>query len=260
MSATVKVKLVFNDVHGPWHDPIKVELVLLVGDFLFKKKVLDEIIIDGDLLDFYNIHSHGPKHSQIITTLEEELQWGTDFIEALRKRFPGIKITFIFGNHEDRLDRFIQENCKAFHNILRLENQLRLKENDIDFLPYNSAYRVAETNLFIQHSPPSYGVNGARTSLLTKHDRSYIYACTHRKQMASITTASGKVHYCYYNGWLGSTTLTEEHRRVFSYTKGHESWQGAFSLVDVVNGVEFQVTQYGFLGDSVCVAGKVFTI
>jgi hypothetical protein len=188
------------------------------------------------------------------------MQWGMDFVKMLRKRFPNIKITFIYGNHEDRLDRFIHQNCKAFHNILTIDKQLDLERLKIDWLPYNSAYRIDETNLYIQHSPPSYGENGARTSLMKKMDRSYIYGCTHRIQMASATTANGNTHYCYYNGWLGSTTLTPEHARVFSYAKGHENWQAGFSVVDVVDRKDFQVNQYRFLGDSVCVGGKLITI
>ena len=164
------------------------------------------------------------------------------------------------GNHEYRLDRFILNNCKAFHNIVTIDKQLHLDHYNIDWIPYNECYRVDETNLYIQHSPPSYGVNGARTSLLKKHDRSFIWGCTHRIQKAAITGASGQEHYAYFNGWLGSTSLTPEHKEVFKYTKNHEEWQAGFALVDVIEGREFQVTQYKFLGDSVCVGGKLITV
>ena len=110
--AKVKTKLVFNDVHGPWDDPIKTELVLKVGDHLRNSGHLDEIIINGDLLDFYNINSHSPKHSEVIKNLWDEMEWGMEFIRSIRSRFPKTKITFIYGNHEDRLDRFIHQNCK----------------------------------------------------------------------------------------------------------------------------------------------------
>lgn len=256
----VRTKLIFNDVHGPWNDPIRTELVLKVGEHLRKTGVLDEIIINGDLLDFYGINSHGPKHAEVHTRLEDEMIWGMEFIKDLRKRFPDEKITFIYGNHEDRLDRFIHQHCKAFHNILTIDKQLDLDRYNIQWLPYNSKYRVEKTNLYIQHSPPSYGVNGARTSLLKKHDTSYIWGCTHRVQHACITGASGNEYHAYFNGWLGSTTLTKEHVRVFSYAKGHEEWQGAFIIADIINDIDFQISQYRFLGDSVCVAGKLITI
>jgi hypothetical protein len=256
----VKTKLVFNDVHGPFEDPIKLELVLLAGDFLYSQKKLDEIILNGDILDFYNINSHGPKHPEIQNTLEAEIEWGIDFLSKLRKRFPDVKITFIFGNHEDRLERFIIDKCPAFYNMFQLHKMLRLEELNIDWLPYNNTYQVEKTNLYIQHSPPSYGVNGARTSLLKKHDRSYIWGCTHRVQKAKITGASGNEYEAWFNGWLGSTTLTNEHKRVFSYAKGHEEWQHAFIILDVVNDNYFQVNQYGFLGDSICIAGKVISV
>lgn len=255
---SVKTKLVFNDVHGPWHDPIRLELTLKTAESI--GKYLDEIIINGDLLDFYNVNSHGPKSPEIQTTLEDELSWGLEFLSTLRVRFPNVKITYIFGNHEWRLDRFIIQNCPSFFNLVKLESQLQLKHLNIDFIPYNSTYQIEKTNLHIQHSPPSYGVNGARTSLLKKHNASFIWGCTHRRQHAMITGFDGTEYHAFFNGWLGSTGLTQEHKNVFKYCKEHEEWQGGFALIDVINSFHFHVNQYGFLGDSICIAGKLITI
>jgi predicted phosphodiesterase len=222
-------KLVMNDQHWPYHDPRALEICVQIAE----DEGVDEIIINGDLADFYSINMHSSPHPEVVHTLEDELCEVRMFLEYLRSRFPKIKIMYIMGNHEDRLERFVLKHTKVFHNILRFENQLMLDNLKIDWIPYNQYYEVIPNKLRVQHSPPSYGVNGARTSLLKKLDCSYIYGCTHRMQHACQTTASGEVVHAWFNGWLGSTTLSKAHKRVFSYAKGHENWQQCAGIIEI---------------------------
>jgi len=250
--------LVLNDVHAPFHDSklITIEGRGLVLD-VAKDINVDEIIINGDLLDFYSINSHGAKHPDIQQKLEDELIWGREFIEHLRNRF-NCKITFIFGNHEWRLDRFILNNAPMVWGLLSLKNFMELERFEIDYLEYNDAYRVHDSNLFIQHSPPSYGVNGARTSLLKKLDSSHIYGCTHRMQHAAVTGHSGELYNAWFNGWLGSVDETQEHKRVFSYAKGHENWQKCFSIVNLIDDREYHVQQVPIINNRCVVDGQLY--
>ena len=255
----IKRMMVIGDVHLPWSNSklLSKECTGLIPDIIEDLK-LDKLIINGDLLDYYCVNSHGPKHPDIATTLQDEMDSGRIFFESLRKRFPDLEVTYIFGNHEDRLDRFILKNAKPFWNILTTENHCRLDDHNIEYFHYNHEYQVENTNLYVQHSPPSYGVNGARTSMLAKLDRSYIYGCTHREQKAAGTGASGERYFVYFNGWLGSTTETAEHRRVFSYAKGHDNWQEAFSLVTVIDGQKYHVNQHSIVNNSAVVDGVLY--
>lgn len=218
---------------------------------------LDRLIINGDLLDLYSVNRYGI-HPQVNVDLEQELYIGRRFIENLRKRFPRLEIVYLFGNHEARYEKWVIENAKPMYNLLRLEFELDLAKHDITWFPYNSKYRIEETDCYVQHSPPSYGVNGARTSLLQKSDQSFIFGCSHRQQHATITAGSGKVYECYFNGWLGSTTETESHAQVFSYRKGHHSWQQCFCIVNVIDGKEFLINQYSIRDHKVCVDGTLY--
>lgn len=246
---------VLNDLHLPFGDPEAVEVTMRI----FKDCNVDEILINGDLVDFYSINAYGPKHPEVIHNLEDELITARIFLETMRKEFPNTKIHYIYGNHEDRLERFILKHTKVFHNILRIENQLMLENLDITWQPYNSYYELIPNILRVQHSPPSYGVNGARTSLLKKMDCSYIWGCTHRQQHSAITTATGRVIHAYFNGWLGSSTLSDEHKRVFSYAKGHENWQQCASVVDIC-GEDFQVHQFGINNGKAMFNGKLYEV
>lgn len=230
--------LVFNDVHAPFHSTRLWELILLVASENF-----DQIIINGDFIDAYHLSMHSDvKHPDVIYTLEEEFFIGGQMLEQLKKAAPNSKIIFNAGNHEDRLDRWTVKHAKIFHNFLTVDKMLRLKELGIEYYPYNTALRIGKTNLFVQHSPPSYGQNGARTSLLKKPGASFIYGCTHRMQQAHLTDWLGNLQSVYFNGWLGSTSETAQHKRVFSYVKNHENWQNCFSVIHT-DGPEYWVNQ-----------------
>ncbi len=175
---------------------------------------------------------------EVQTTLEDELIWLEDFLSMLQRRFKGVEIVFIFGNHEHRLERFIIDKCPWFWNKLKLEAQLRLEEKGIKVVQYNERYQVDKTNLFIQHSPPSYAKNPAQTSLDKKIDQDHIWGCTHRTSFAVFTASSGKVYTSYTGGWFGSRGIIRErqnkmpeNKRVFAFTKNHETWNCSLHLV-----------------------------
>lgn len=246
---------VMNDLHIPFHDPRAVDLVLDI----FEDSQVDEIAINGDLLDFYGLNQHGPKHPNVIESLEDEFFQGLQFIEQLRDRFPNTKITLVAGNHENRLDRFVLKYCKDFWNFLTVEKMLRLKENHVKYLPYNSFYQIKGTALKLQHSPPSYSENLAMTSLKKKVGGSYIYGCSHRVQHAVKNIDGGGVCEVWANGWLGSTTLTASHREVFSYTKGHEEWQQAAGIITANSSTgHFFYEQFLLKDYNVCINGAVY--
>ena len=247
---------VCGDLHLPFGDPVAVELTMR----LFKDYGVDEIVLNGDLLDMYGVNMHGPKHPDIIHTLEDELVQGRLFLETLRKEFPKAKIHYIFGNHEDRLERFILKNTKVFHNILRIEKQLMLENLDISFQYYNSYYELVPSKLRVQHSPPSYAANAASVSLKRKIDCTYIYGCTHRPDYACHTTSTGEVIEAYMLGWLGNTQLTKESKRVFSFTKGHENWGKSAAVVDIFEDDEFEVQTFNIRNDRIIFRGKRFEI
>lgn len=250
--------LVLNDPHLPFHDSrlITISGEGMVLDILEDTKC-DRLVINGDLGDLYSWNSYGI-HPDVQIDQDTELYLLKCFLENLRERFPDLEIIFLFGNHEHRYERWVIEKARAMHNRCKLEAELTIKELDIEFYHYNYRYRLENTNLYIQHSPPSYGVNGARTSLLAKPDQSAIYGCTHRQQHSTITGGSGEVYEVYFNGWLGSATETPSHEKVFSYRKGHQNWQQCFSIVTVIDGTEFQVNQYAIRNHRTVVDGHLY--
>jgi len=222
--------LVFSDVHGPWDDPRKVELILDIGQDIG----VTHVAIVGDLVDFTNLSTHSPKSPDIPTTLEQEFDWGIEFFNKLRKRFPTQEILFIHGNHEWRLDRFILKQSRPFWNILTTDKQLQTEHFKIRTLPYNMAYQIPGTDIRLQHSPPSYSQNAAKTSAMHKMTGRWIWGCTHRPDSAFVFPFQGAKVETHCMGWLGTVDLTPEHFEVFRWTKGHERWGSSFCVIDIV--------------------------
>lgn len=230
---------ILGDLHGPFEDKRKLDLCFDV----FEHLGVGHIILNGDVLDFYSINAHGPKHPDVKENLESEFAWGIKFFKDLRDRFPKAKITFNAGNHEYRLDRFIMKYCPHFWNMLKLKNMLRLEELNIDYNEYNEAYKIPNSELYVQHSPPSYSENAAKTSLKKKVDCDHIWNCSHRTDMAVMTGGTGNVYTSYINGWFGAKTIIHdlqkempENRKVFNFAKNHESWNTSFCIASIVNG------------------------
>jgi hypothetical protein len=249
--------VVVNDFHIPFNCSRSTELFFMVLDDLYAEGSVNKLLLNGDVLDLYCCNFYG-KHPSVSIDMEDELYEGLKFFQDLRKRYPKLDITFLFGNHEHRYERWVIENAKPMHNKLRLEYELQLEQNEIEFYPYPYKYQIEKSNCYVMHSPPSYGVNGARTSLLLKNDESYIYGCSHRQQHATITGGSGKVYECFFNGWLGSVDETPDHAEVFGYRKGHASWQKCFSLVTVKDEAEAIINQISIRNHTCVVDGNYY--
>lgn len=248
---------VINDLHVPFHSTSLVELVL----FICKDIEVDEIWINGDFWDLYCLNFYSKKHPVVQESLDSELDAGFELLEQIREMFPDKRIVFISGNHEFRYDRWIVQNASAIYNRLSLTKEPRFQALNLEYYPYNTAVRVYNTDLKIQHSPPSYGVNGARTSLQKKVDCSYIWGCTHRVDMAVIKGDSGKTYKAYFNGWLGDKDSSEQNRQVFSYAKEHAKWQECFSIVYVAEDlINYSVHQVIIENGSCFVEGTRYVV
>lgn len=227
--------LILNDVHGPFNDPKLIDekgegLVLNIAEEL----QLHRIIINGDLLDFINLSSHDKNlHPFIEHDLDDEIEWGRQFFHNLRKRFPKTHIVFLYGNHEDRWARAVVADHKKFFNRLRLDLELNLEGNNIEWYDYNHRYRLEQSNLYVQHSPASYATPNANL----KHypDSTSIFGCSHRIGHAC-HNGKDEIFHCWFNGWLSTWNLTKEHERVFRYRKNHAKWQNAISITTCIDG------------------------
>lgn len=193
-----------------------------------KKQKIDEIVILGDYADFYSVNSHG-KDPGIEDILAKEIQMVKKELNKLRDGFPKAKIVFLQGNHEYRLERFIQNKAPELFGLFNTESLLGLKELDIKYVPYtpDQKYSVLGSKLMARHEPISGGVHVAHGTVV-KAGCSVIFGHVHRIQESQVVMMNGDNHRGIAAGWLGN----KDHASM-SYVKNHHQWSLGFALVTV---------------------------
>lgn len=113
---------------------------LPVKRFIEKFKA-DEIIILGDFMDVSSLSAwdydkkrlmEGRRYIKEVRCANKEL----DFLQKHSK-----KITFLEGNHENRIDRYLDKNPEM-EGIIELKEQLSLKQRKIKWVPMNDLYKL----------------------------------------------------------------------------------------------------------------------
>ena len=161
---------VLSDVHVPYHEPH----VIAKACQYFKEKGVDQILLNGDILDFWGI-SKFIKLGQKPDTVEE-LKRGREFLAWLRFQFKDIPIYYRLGNHENRWAHYLWskggEIAKAMQLMfgpgMGLPQFLHFEEHGIEFV---DAHIVKAGRLNILHGHEFGGgffnpVNAARGAFL----------------------------------------------------------------------------------------------
>lgn len=227
----MKKYLIASDIHFPAHSPQYVDILLeAVKDF-------DVLILNGDVADLYGASSH-PKE-WMPYSLEDELEIVRDFLTELREANKDLKIVYLMGNHEDRFDRYLRDNASAIRGLLYVHSELGLDELNIEHYPYQYEYRIGETNAYVMHSPPSYSINAANTSLGKKPARTYIYGCTHRPDRF-VKRVCGKdgtyIAEVLINGCGADYNSSFINKNVFKYYKNHSISNKSMITVTEIDG------------------------
>ena len=119
------------DVHLGFHD---IDAIRACIQHLRKMKV-DNIVLNGDTVDAHKLSRWAKRKDDIEFTTE--LQMARNFIDNLRMTFPKSKIYFKVGNHEDRLDAFLQEKADQFAGLITWQSLLELDAKGVKFVDSN---------------------------------------------------------------------------------------------------------------------------
>ena len=162
---------VFGDVHIPFHDIEALETMFTK----FEEEKVDSILINGDLLDFYQLSFH--EKDPRVVHFKDEIEAGKEFLAYIRNRFPDIPIYYITGNHENRFERYLRIKASELLDMdeFRLDVILHVAEYRIEFIPFRS--KVVFGDYTIEHGdkiPGAGGVVPARTLLMRLKSNSIV--------------------------------------------------------------------------------------
>lgn len=182
--------MLLSDFHFPEHD----RAVWATTLELAKAIVPGEVILMGDFLEMGSVSQHTGSSLEKLT---EDFAAGKQALQELRAVVnPSCKITYLEGNHESRLSRFIAARAPQLADTLTYETGLGLKELDVDWVPEHRQ-PITRADIDITHGhqdlrerPSKY--HAARMcDIYGRPGRTVIYGHTHKPQTYTAPKVGG---------------------------------------------------------------------
>jgi predicted phosphodiesterase len=183
--------LLLSDVHIPYHDINAVTLALDYG----KEKKVDTILLNGDIIDFYQLSRFEKDPNK--RSFKGELEAVRDFLDILRKNFPKATIIYKCGNHDVRLQRYLMVKAPELLGIedFELRSLLKFKEKKVIWVGDKKIMKLKDLHIIHGHefqqgviSP----VNIAR-GLFLKANAIAIQGHNHQSSENTVNTLDGKM-------------------------------------------------------------------
>jgi predicted phosphodiesterase len=184
------------DVHIPYHDKRAWKLLLKVVAARQPKR----IYILGDFMDCMAVNGHGLKPSQRALRLIDEINDANKALDELQAVAPNAKTIYIFGNHEYRIQNYINDHAPALDGMADLTEYLGLWERGIKQVDYGDICKL--DHIVMTHDVGKAGENAHRHARKKVHGN-VIIGHTHRMAVEYEGSLNGP-HFGAHFGWLGS--------------------------------------------------------
>jgi predicted phosphodiesterase len=211
--------LVLPDIHCPYHDVSALNTAIFAG----RSYNVDTVIILGDMMDFHRISKYPNDPGTL--SFQDEIKIGSQMAASIRENFPSADIYYIEGNHEVRLEHYIQRNAEEFRGMasLSLVHLLSLDDGDITFI--QDAFIHCGDVSFL-HGHELRGIGGVNPSrkLFSKMKKSAVCGHLHRPESFYTRDGAGKLLQCHVLGHLGDPNPNYHPRN---------DWQHGYGIVDV---------------------------
>jgi predicted phosphodiesterase len=239
-----KEVLCLGDVHSPYHDIRSLHNAI---EYVTKYHNISRVVLLGDFCDFFEVSHYARTPEQ---HFDEEIEADILLLENLKSWFPDIEITYIEGNHENRLTRYIQSKAPALTRIYGVEipQILELKRLDIDYVrnvdlmeQKGEPFKIGNLHYLHGHEVLGGGVMVARTKFM-KVQQNIIFGHHH--------TVQNYMHK-QLNDFKGSWAVGCMCTVAPSYMSiGNQHIQG-FAVVDYDRDGDFTVNNKIVIGDKI---------
>jgi len=222
----MKKILILPDVHLETSLP---KAYQVVKKFIKKQKMFDEIILLGDFMDVSSLSAwdmdkkrlmEGRRYQKEVDTANEEL----DFLGKHSK-----KITYLEGNHEWRIERYLDKNPEM-EGLLELPTVLNLKGRGIEYVKYNKLYRIG--HLYFTHG--LYCSKYYTNKTLAALGCNVVVGHLHKPQTSFTTAKMSEAKMCWGLGCLQGKEP--------AYLKGRPSnWNNGFGMAYIKDNGKFSM-------------------
>jgi hypothetical protein len=222
-----------NDFHVPFHD----ERALRLFHGFLKREQPGWLVLAGDFTDFWEISAFD-KTPRTGKALMDEIRIGRKILAGFRRVLPRTRITWIEGNHEFRLRKYLIKNAPELYGLtgLSVPELFGLKELGIEYAPCPPAaskfvdnfIRVGKLHVGHWDKVARHGGAAAR-SLVEDKGVNILQGHTHRFGAHARTTVDGHVLLGVENFCMCARNASYASR---------PNWQLGFSVLylDVRNG------------------------
>jgi len=214
--------LYISDIHIPFADFNAMNKCI---DFIKKKKP-ENIILGGDIIDFYTL-SKFDKDPLINIRFNNEVDEIKKFFGVLRKASKKSKIYYLSGNHELRLIKFLRTKAPELLGLVNLEfeNLFELEKFNIEWIDENQVLQLDDW--IIRHGHENPGVSsvpgGNARKRATMYGGNFIQGHCHRGNVLTIPNYRNIYFYAIENPCLCI--------RDAEYMRGFAQWQQGWTFV-----------------------------
>lgn len=211
---------VISDVHFPFHDK---EALTSALRYLYKKEV-DILILNGDIVDFMSVSKFRKRLRH--RNLQRERDFAVRQFEIIRTIFRDTKIIFKAGNHEERLQVYLQEKAQELEELEEFDLRRFLRLDELGFILVEDAQiiRAGYLDIIHGHEYKSFASINIAISYLRKTFHNVLLGHVHRRQEDTIRNSRGETVGAFCVGCL--CHLRPEYQR-------KNNWQHGFAYVEL---------------------------
>lgn len=151
---------VLSDIHVPYHS---MSAIICAIKHL-REQGIDCLILNGDIMDFYAISRH--EKEKDLRDFPREIEMARNFLQKLRDLFPLIPIYYKMGNHENRWQRYLNEQAEEFSQLheMQFEQFFRLDKLNMIYVPDWQGIELGDLLILHGHELMAGGMNPSQST------------------------------------------------------------------------------------------------
>ena len=221
---------VLSDIHVPYHSEVALKAAV---EHLKSQKIVG-LLLNGDIADFYSISRYVKNPAN--RDFGDELAQVRQLLKWLRQEFPGVRMVYKQGNHEERYQHWLWQHAAELSLQPEMSLGVWLHCNILDIHMVGDQLPVMLGKLPVLHGHEkgkgmSAPVNQARGAFLRLH-HTVLEGHGHRTSGHCEPDMWGEEVFCWSTGCLAD--LRPEYARLNKYNHG-------FATVDVHEDGSFDV-------------------
>ncbi|NPV12740.1 MAG: hypothetical protein HPY57_13215 [Ignavibacteria bacterium] len=231
--------LVLSDIHIPYHSEQALEIAVNSG----KRKKIDTVILNGDIIDCYAVSRWERDPDKRF--LRDEIMLTREFIHYLRQKFKSADIIFKYGNHEERYIKYLYKKAPELFGIseMQLKSLLHLDKYGVTTLENKEPIKVNE--LFILHGHEyfaTYNIVSPARSIYNKTKKNTLIGHYHQPSTYSEPNLDGHYITCWSSGCLSN---------LYPAYMPLNKWSWGFVELETYGQKEFNVFNYRIINNKV---------